>query len=99
LAGIKEKEDLDGNSLVPLLKNPELKWEPAIMTMGEGNHAVRSQRWRYIRYNDGTEELYDHDNDPWEWTNLASKPEYAGVIDEHKKCLPENEASSTKKTN
>jgi arylsulfatase A-like enzyme len=61
------------------------------MTMGRGNHAVRSDRWRYIRYSDGSEELYDHSRDPWEWTNLAAQPEYAEVIDEHKKWLPTNE--------
>jgi len=64
LAGLPKRKDLDGVSLVPLMKEPDMKWtRPAIMTMGEGNHAVRSQRWRYIRYNDGTEELYDHDKD------------------------------------
>jgi arylsulfatase A-like enzyme len=61
------------------------------MTMGRGNHAVRSDRWRYIRYSDGSQELYDHSKDPWEWTNLATQPEYAEVIDEHKKWLPTNE--------
>jgi arylsulfatase A-like enzyme len=92
LANLKQKDDLDGLSLVPLLKNPDMEWErPAIMTEGKGNHAVRSQRWRYIRYNDGTEELYDHNNDPWEWTNLATKPEFAEVISEHKKWLPNDE--------
>jgi arylsulfatase A-like enzyme len=92
LAGLPAKPELEGQSLVPLLKNPELKWErPAVMTMGPGNHAVRTERWRYIRYEDGTEELYDHENDPWEWTNLADNPEYASVISEHKKWLPSYE--------
>ena len=59
-----------------------------VMTMGKGNHAVRSDRWRYIRYADGSEELYDHSNDPWEWTNLAGKPGYKDIIEQHRKCLP-----------
>ncbi len=88
LAGLEAKDRIDGQSLVPLLKNPRQKWDPAIMTMGKGNHAVRSDRWRYIRYSDGAEELYDHSKDPWEWTNLADKAEYAKVIEEHKKWLP-----------
>ena len=46
------------------------------MTYGKGNHAVRDDRWRYIRYADGSEELYDHDKDPNEWANLAKNPEY-----------------------
>ena len=91
LAGLPTKRDLDGKSLVGLLKDPTQKWQPALMTMGRGNHAVRSDRWRYIRYSDGSEELYDHSKDPWEWTNLARQGEYAEVIDEHKKWLPTNE--------
>ena len=57
-------------------------------TFRKGNHGVRSERWRYIRYHDGTEELYDHNVDPMEWTNLASKPELAAVKKELAKWLP-----------
>ena len=88
LAGLPDKNDVEGNSLVPLLKDPTREWVPALMTNGPGNHAIRSDRWRYIRYRDGTEELYDHDNDPWEWTNLAMQPEYKHIIEDHKKWLP-----------
>jgi len=56
-----------------------------------GNHAVRSEHWRYIRYRDGGEELYDHRNDPGEFTNLAQNPEYASIIAEHRKSLPQTE--------
>lgn len=96
LAGLPKKSELDGKSLVPLLKKPSMKWDrPAIMTQLRGNHAVRSERWRYIRYSDGTEELYDHSKDPWEWTNLAGLPEYSSVIADHRKHLPRNEAPTT----
>ena len=60
--------------------------------MGRGNHAIRSNRWRYIRYKDGTEELYDHENDPWEWNNLAYDKDYKTIIEEHRKWLPKKEA-------
>jgi len=53
--------------------------------MGGGekvSYAARSQRWRYIRYADGSEELYDHQADPHEWTNVASDPAHAGLKDE-----------------
>lgn len=92
LAGLPPKKGLDGVSLVPLLKNPQADWKhPAVMTMGRGNCAVRTERWRYIQYSDGTEELYDQVNDPWDITNLAKNPEYADVVKEHKKWLPTNE--------
>ena len=90
LAGLPAAK-VDGKSLVPLLRDPVQDWHPALMTMGKGNHAIRSDRWRYIRYNDGSEELYDHSKDPWEWTNLATQSKYADVIAEHKKWLPTSE--------
>ena len=88
LAGLPANESNEGTSLVPLLKDPKKEWKPALMTMKKNNHAIRSDRWRYIRYSDGTEELYDHDEDPWEWKNLAKDQKYADVIAEHKKHLP-----------
>jgi arylsulfatase A-like enzyme len=81
LCGLPQPDELEGTSLVPLLKNPSQTWErPALVTYYlQGNHAVCNERWRYIRYADGGEELYDHANDPNEWTNLAGKPEFAAV--------------------
>lgn len=80
---------VEGKSILPLLKNPNAEWDrPVITTHGYMNHAVRSERWRYIRYSDGTEELYDHEKDPMEWTNLAADPAYASVKAELAKWLP-----------
>ncbi len=80
LCGLSPGEGLAGTSLVPLLADPRAPRErPAITSLGAGNHAVRSERWRYIRYSDGGEELYDHEGDSWEWTNLAPLPEYGEV--------------------
>lgn len=82
-----------GASLVPLLKNHAAPWDqPAISTYLRGNHSVRSERWRYIRYHDATEELYDHQADELEWTNLASKPEYEPVKRELARWLPKTDA-------
>ena len=82
----------DGVSVVPLLRDPGLAWErPALMTYLEGNHAVRSERWRYIRYADGSEELYDHESDPQEWHNLAQKPALGPVKERHRRWLPANQ--------
>jgi len=89
LCDLKRKPDLAGRSLVSLLKNPAAKWErPALTTHGKDNHSLRTERWRYIRYSDGSEELYDHDNDELEWTNLAGDPKYAEVKKELVRWLP-----------
>ncbi len=93
LCGLPTKPELEGESLVPLLKDPAApRNTPAVTTHGRGNHAARSERWRYIRYADGSEELYDHDNDPREWTNLAGDPSLADVKRELAKWLPEKNA-------
>lgn len=89
LAGVPKRDDLEGLSLVPQLRDATAKRErPAITSHNQGNHGIRSERWRYIRYADGTQELYDMVADPQEWHNLAEKPEHAAVIAEHKKWLP-----------
>jgi len=76
-------EHLDGDSLKPLLQDPAKKRDhPAVTCMSGGKnagYAARDERWRYIRYADGSEELYDHQADPHEWTNLAAKPEHAAL--------------------
>lgn len=94
LCGLPADAKCDGHSLVPLLRDPKMKWDrPALMTYMRGNHAVRSDRWRYIRYADGSEELYDHDADPNEWRNLADEERFAGDIAYHRKWLPTTEAN------
>jgi len=89
LCGLTPKAELEGKSLVPLLKNPKARWDrPALTTHGRNNHSLRGERYRYIRYSDGAEELYDHDKDALEWTNLASDPKYAAVKKEFARWLP-----------
>ena len=93
LAGLKLPEGLDGVSLRPLLENPAGPWDrPALTTYGRGNHAIRTERWSYIRYHDGSEELYDRRQDVHEWINLASDPGLAGVKQELQRWLPSTEA-------
>jgi len=93
LCGLAADEACDGKSIVRLLRDPKASWElPAVMTYMRGNHAVRTDRWRYIRYADGTEELYDHDADPHEWTNLAGDKRFDEVKKKHRRWLPHTEA-------
>ena len=89
LTGIPKPAWAEGHDIRPLLKNPAADWpHVAITTYGQSNHAIRSHRWRYIRYADGGEELYDHQNDEYEWTNLAAKPEHAALKADLAKHLP-----------
>ena len=83
LAALKAIKSHDGQSLVPLLQNPKAEWDrPAVIEFRRGNAAVRSERYRYIRYHDGGEELYDHEVDPNEWKNLAASAKHAVVREE-----------------
>lgn len=89
LCDLDTPSHLEGHSLLPLLAdaNAERPW-PAITTDNQNNHSVRSEHWRYIRYADGSEELYNESNDPNEWTNLAGDPRYDAIKAEHRQWLP-----------
>lgn len=92
---------LDGHSMTPFLKNPENgTWsgpDVAVTLVRADNcnpkdesthhYSVRSERYRYIRYNNGKEELYDHERDPHEWKNLSNHPEFETVRRQHLKSL------------
>ncbi len=92
LAGIATPAAQEGQTLVPWLKNPEApRKQPAVTTYRFRNHAVRTDQWRYIRYSDGTEELYDRAKDPDEWTNLAARPELARVKEDLARWLPQHD--------
>ncbi|MGV3540174.1 MAG: sulfatase [Rufibacter sp.] len=83
------KQKLDGLSMVPVLKNPKYKWErPGLTTTRENYSAVRTERYRFIRYADGTEELYDHQQDPYELKNLAQQISMKPVIVALSKAVP-----------
>jgi arylsulfatase A-like enzyme len=93
LCGLKARTDLEGHSLLPQLRDAAaLRKEPAITTHGPGNHAVRTHRWRHIRYADGSEELYDMIADPHEWKNLAAEPKLSAVKRELAAWLPKTSA-------
>src|SRR5262249_9779660 len=92
LTGLKPPGPQEGESLLPWLQNPNApKKTPALTTYLMGNHAVRSDQWRYIRYKDGGEELYDRTRDPNEWTNLAGQPRFASVKADLAKWFPKHD--------
>ena len=98
LCGLKlPPQKLEGDSLTSLLKNPAIQLDRVVITTGgKGNHALRSQRYRYIRYADKSEELYDHENDPHEWKNLAGEPNSLSIKKSMARFLPRAEAEPPK---
>ncbi len=95
LADIERPKHVEGHSIVPLLKDPNHPWEhPAISTHGKGNHAVRTETHRYIRYANGDEELYHNQDDPYEWTNLAKDKKYDQLKQQLARHLPREEVEA-----
>ncbi len=93
MAGLDVPEYVDGFSLVPQLNNQSAPVAaPAIMSWGRGNYSVRTKDWRLIQYFDGFQELYDHENDPNEWHNLAKLPKHREKLSELVAMLPKTEA-------
>ena len=85
---------LEGEDISPMTRKPRKgRRSPVLTTYGRGNHSLRSPRWRYIRYADGSEELYDHSDDPHEWRNVASKVEHRRVINRLRRFLPAEDAA------
>jgi arylsulfatase A-like enzyme len=93
LAGLPPKQNLDGQSLVPLLKDGNAqRTRPAICTHGPGNHVVVTDQWRFIQYADGSRELYNRKEDQYEWYNLARQKGYEPVMNELASYLPQSSA-------
>lgn len=90
LAGLRRKKDNSGPSIVPLLKNPQAKWPHVSVTHlhKPESYGLSAERWRYIHYFNGDEELYDCKTDPYEWTNLAGQPEHAAKLKELRALSP-----------
>jgi iduronate 2-sulfatase len=110
LCGVKAPSNIQGQSLVPMLKDPNTVgrgWAITQVRRGGGNarstvtkdvssddrnyfgYSLRTPRWRYTEWDNGKQgrELYDHDIDPNEITNLAEKPEHAATIAELSKQI------------
>ncbi|GAB6164050.1 sulfatase [Thermostilla marina] len=93
LCGLDRPNYIDGRSLVPLLADPNAEWEStAISALYDRYVAIRTEKYRYIRYRDDQEEFYDCSLDPHEWTNRIGDPEYAEVIARLRATVPAFEA-------
>ena len=90
LCDLPRVDALEGESLVGLLSGRETDRElPGLTSFGPHNHSLRTSRWRYTIYADGTEELYDYRRDPNEHENLASRDEYGEVKRSLTRWFPE----------
>jgi arylsulfatase A-like enzyme len=95
LTGLPLPSHLDGKSIAPLLRDSKTAWpHAAITTHGFKNHTVRTEDWRYIRYANGDEELYNETADPLEYNNLARDGKYAAKIQELARHLPTTDAAN-----
>ncbi len=93
LCGLPARGANEGSSLVPLLDDPNSDWRfSTITTYGRANHSIRSARYRFMRYEDGSEELYDHQADPHGFVNLATSKEHQEVVRQHRAELPIHDA-------
>lgn len=87
-SGLEETTPLAGVSLTPLLNNPQLETGRVVLsTFDRGNHAISGRDWRYLRYEEGEEELYDIEADPNEWKNLAADADAARILSEMREAL------------
>ena len=92
LAGLTPPANLQGQSLLPILKNPTTKeWSKdlAFSISRSGGESIRTSKWRFTHWGFGAkgEELYDLQNDPNEFTNLARDPNYSGRLNQLKARL------------
>ena len=89
LSGLPAYNRNEGISLVSMMQNKENEKDAhAITTFGMNNHTIKMDGYRYIQYEDGTQEFYNHNTDPNEWKNEAANPEYKVQIEKMKTFLP-----------
>jgi arylsulfatase A-like enzyme len=88
LCGLPANPKNDGRSFAQLLHNHDMQWNrPTLTTANRGNHRIYDGRYSFSIYR-GAEELYDNQQDPMQWTNLAHNAEYADVTARLKTYLP-----------
>ncbi len=86
----RPKQNLDGVSIISLIKRPaKTTGRAVITTFGEKYSGVTDGRYRYIRYPDGSEEFYDHKTDPYEWNNIADEKRIGKKKENLSKAIPE----------
>ncbi len=87
LCGAKTPEDCEGESLLPIIRGEGglsrngIFAESVVYKRPEyAGCMLRTEKYKYNYYLDGTEELYDMESDPEEEKNLAPLPEYRQTV-------------------
>ena len=96
LAGLAENPENSGKSLVPSLKGMDLEQRSITTEYGKDNFAIVNKNYRYIRYADGSEELYDLRVDPHEWKNVVAEPQYQSIRENLSKEIPPETRAAVK---
>ncbi|TWT68605.1 Choline-sulfatase [Crateriforma conspicua] len=94
-------QELEGVSLASTLKHPSDATDRTVYLpyMVPGEYAVMNRNWRYIHYDDKNQELYNVQEDPHEWNNLATDPQYADIITKLRQSAPKKFADPEPKLN
>ena len=98
LTGRQVPEHAQGASLVPVLRDSNATVKRAAISFHRGA-SLRTQRWHYMRYSDGSEELYDMTSDPGETSNLAQQPDYGTVVSQLQRRLADRVGHLTERNN
>jgi len=80
LVSLTKPRSVQGTSLVPIINNPKFKVKESALSFVNKGTSMRSSNWSYMKYGDGTEELYDMKKDPKQFTNLAKAQGYEKVL-------------------
>ena len=79
LAGLAIPAELQGRSLVPILNAPAARVKDGALSFNKG-HSWRTNDWHLMRYNDGSQELYNMKIDGNQFTNEADNPQHAKML-------------------
>lgn len=86
-----------GKSLAGVLENPDATVHEAVYSFKGNGHLVRTDRWAYMAYRDGSQELYDMHNDPQQFTNLFDDPQHAETVAELRKRLADHQKATARR--
>ncbi|PHN05997.1 sulfatase [Flavilitoribacter nigricans] len=92
LVGLSAPDHVQGKSLLPVLREPKTQVREAVYSVTSNGALLRTNDWAYMQYKDGSEELYDMNRDPQQYSNLAKIPNYQSKREEMARLLKEKQA-------